>query len=200
MRTTKIAMPILIAGLAMVLGCAKPPQAEIDAARAAIQQAEAAGAGEYAAGSLREAQNAVEALNAEVEVQAKKFALMRSYKQSSALAATAKAAGEKAAADAETAKEAARTEAEQKLGEATAAMEAANAALANAPRGKGSAQEIEAMKADMEAVAQWIQEGTEAHTNGHFLQSKSKFEQALNKSNEVTSAVEAARAMKAGRR
>ena len=47
MRKMMIVMPLLLLGLAMVSGCAKPPQAEIDAASAALQAAKGAGAADY---------------------------------------------------------------------------------------------------------------------------------------------------------
>ena len=198
MRKMKIVMPIVVLGLAMVMGCAKPPQPEIDAAKAAVQAASDAGANDYAAASLRDAQNAVAALDAEVAAQAKKFALMRSYKQASTLAAQAKSAGEKAATDATAGKEKAKNEAEALLAQAQQAMEEANQMLATAPAGKGNKAEIDAMKNDMATVAQNITDGQAAHTAGRYLQSKAKFEAALGTANNVKAQVEAAKAMKAG--
>jgi hypothetical protein len=200
MRKIKIVMPLLLLGLAMAAGCAKPPTAEIDAAKAALQAAVDAQASDYAAASLREAQNAVAALDAEVQAQTKKFALMRSYKQAATLAANAKAAGEKAKADAEAGKEKARADAEALLAQAQAAMEAANAALATAPRGKGTEMDLAAMQTDMQNVATQITDGQAAHAAGRYLESKAKFEAALNAANNVSSMIENAKAMKAGRK
>ena len=200
MRKMKIVMPVLFVGLAMVMGCAKPPQVEMDAAKASIQAASDAGAADYAAASLRDAQNAVASLDAEVAAQTKKFALMRSYKQAATLAAQAKAAGEKAAADAAAGKERTKGEAEALLAQAKTAADAATAALATAPVGKGSQQEIEAMKADMATVVQAIADGEAAHGAGRYLESKAKFEAALNQANNVMAAIEQAKAMRAGKK
>lgn len=200
MRKMKIVMPVLFVGLAMVMGCAKPPQTEVDAAKAAVQAASDAGAADYAAASLRDAQNAVASLDAEIAAQTKKFALMRSYKQAATLAAQAKAAGEKAAADAAAGKERTKGEAEALLAQARTAMETANAALATAPAGKGSKDEIDAMKADMATVAQAITDGEAAHAAGRYLESKAKFEAALGQANNVAAAIEQAKAMKAGKK
>jgi hypothetical protein len=200
MRKMKIVRPVRFVGLAMVMGCAKPPQADMDAAKAAVQAASDAGAADYAAASLRDAQNAVASLDAEVAAQTKKFALMRSYKQAGILAAQAKAAGEKAAADAAAGKERTKGEAEALLAQAKTAMDAANAALATAPAGKGSKDEIDAMKADMATVAQSIADGEAAHAAGRYLESKAKFEAALGQANNVAAAIEQAKAMKAGKK
>jgi len=200
MRKTKIVMPLILVGLAMVMGCAKPPQAEIDAAKAAIQAAVDAGAGEYAAASLRDAQNAVASLDAEVQAQTKKFALMRSYKQAATLAATAKAAGEKAKVDAEAGKAQAKADAEALLAQAKTALEEATAALKAAPKGKGTDMDIKAMENDLMTVGSQIAEGEAAHVAGKYLESKAKFEAALNASNNVKNMVEQAKAAKAAAR
>ncbi len=198
MRKMMIVMPLLLLGLAMVAGCAKPPQAEIDAANAALQSAKAAEAAEYAPASLREAESAVAAMNAEVEAQAKKFALTRSYKQAATLAANAKAAGDKAAADAAAGKEKAKADAEALQGQVKTAMDEANAALATAPKGKGTEMDIQAMKNDMATVATQISEGEAAQTAGKYLEAKAKFESALSMANNVKSQIEQAKQMKAG--
>jgi len=200
MRKSKIVMPLLVAGLAMAVGCAKPPQAAIDTARASLQAARDAGAADYAQAALREAENAFSALDAEVAAQAKKFALMRSYKQTATLVASAQSAAEKAATDAVAGKERTKGEAEALLGQARTAMDEANAMLATAPAGKGSQMEIEAMKNDMQGVATSIAEGEQAHAAGRYLESKAKFEAALNAANNVKMMVEQAKAMKAGKK
>ncbi len=197
MRKTKIVMPLILVGLAMVMGCAKPPQAEIDAAKAAVQAAVDAGAGDYAAASLREAQNAVAQLDAEVQAQAKKFALMRSYKQAATLAANAKQAGDKAKADAEAGKAQAKAEAEALQAQAKTALEEATAALKSAPKGKGTEMDLKAMENDLTTVSQQITDGEAAYTAGKYLESKAKFESALNAANNVKNMVEQAKAAKA---
>jgi TonB family protein len=86
-----------------VVGCASPPNADVDAARAAVDKAMAADAGQYAAESLKASQDALAALNTELTVQEGKW--FKSYDKTRELAAAAKAAGDKAAADAVSGKE-----------------------------------------------------------------------------------------------
>jgi TonB family protein len=81
-----------------VTGCASPPSADVDAAKAAVDKAAADRAGQYAAGSLKAAQDAQAALDAELKTQDGKW--IKSYDKTKELAAAAKAAGDKAAADA----------------------------------------------------------------------------------------------------
>lgn len=197
MRKTKIVMPLVLLGLAMVMGCAKPPVAEVDAAKATIQAARDAGAADYAASSLRDAESAVASLDAELQVQEKKFALLRSYKQASTLAASAKTAGEKAAADAAAGKEKARVDAEALLEQAKAAADEADQMLATAPAGKDTKAEIETMKNDLMGVRTMISEGEAAHQAQRYLESKAKFESALSQATNIKTMVEQAKAAKA---
>jgi len=91
-------------GLAItVTGCASPPNADVDAAKAAVDRAATDRAGQYAAESLKAAQDARVALDAELKAQEAKW--VKSYDKAKELAVAAKAAGDKAAADAITGKE-----------------------------------------------------------------------------------------------
>jgi hypothetical protein len=196
MRKTKIVMPLLLLGVAMAVGCAKPPTADIEAAKASLQQAEAADAATYAPASLREAQNAVQQMDAEVAAQSKKFALMRSYKQAATLAANAKAAADKAKTDADAGKEAAKQASEQLKGQAQTALDEATAALKEAPKGKGTEADLAAMNNDLQSVASQIAEGDAAYQAGRYNEAKAKFESAINAANNVKSMVEQAKAAK----
>ena len=84
-------------------GCGAPPTADVDAARAAVDKAVADSGGQYAAESVKAAQDAQAALDAELKVQDSKW--FKSYDKAKELAAAAKAAGEKAAAEAVAARE-----------------------------------------------------------------------------------------------
>jgi TonB family protein len=87
----------------LVAGCAAPPNADVDAAKAALDRAATDRAGQYAAESLKAAQDAQAALDAELKTQEGKW--FKSYEKTKELAVAAKAAGDKAVADAEAGKE-----------------------------------------------------------------------------------------------
>lgn len=90
------AMPL---GFAIaVAGCASPPSADMEAAHAAVDRAATERAGQYAPESLKAAQDARAALDAEVKAQDGMW--FKSYDRTRELAVAAKAAGDKAAADA----------------------------------------------------------------------------------------------------
>ena len=105
-------------GLAItVTGCASPPNADVEAAKAAIDRAATDRAGQYAAESLKAAEDARAALDAELKAQEGKW--FKSYDKTKELAVAAKAAGDKAEAEAVAGKEKA---------DAVAIKEKANAA------------------------------------------------------------------------
>ena len=110
-----------------VTGCASPPSAEVDAAKAAVDKAATDRAGEYAAESLQAANDARAALDAELKAQESKW--IKSYDKTKELAGAAKAAGDKAAADAVAAKERADAIAAKQKADAAARAKARRAPL-----------------------------------------------------------------------
>lgn len=99
-----VRLRVMVLALAIaVAGCASPPTADLDAANAALDKADAAHAGQYAAESLQAAKDARAALDVELKAQEGKW--LKSYGKTRELAVAAKAAGDKAAADAVVGKE-----------------------------------------------------------------------------------------------
>jgi hypothetical protein len=123
-RRMRIARASAAAALLSVLvSCAHPPQAEIDSARAAL---DAAARSEdvviYAPDALRSAQEKMNALDAEIALQAKRPALSRSYDAASALAKEAASLAEHASAAAVAAKQQVASDAAGLVEEVTAAI------------------------------------------------------------------------------
>jgi TonB family protein len=115
-------------GLAItVTGCASPPNADVDAATAALDRAATDRAGQYAAESLKAAQDARAALDVELKTQEGKW--FKSYDKTKELAVAAKAAGDKAAADAVAGKEKADAVAAKAKADAAARAKAKLAAV-----------------------------------------------------------------------
>src|SRR4249919_1910279 len=125
-------MRVIVRRLAIAVGlaitatsCASPPNADVDAAKAAVAKATTERASQYAPESLIAAQDAEAAVDVELKAQEGKW--FKSYDKTRELAVAAKAAGDKAAADAVAGKAAA---------EAVAAKAKADAAAASAARAK----------------------------------------------------------------
>ena len=158
MRNNKLALlGIAALTLAVAAGCAKPPQQEIDALTAAVTAAEQAEAPKYAADAWSAAQQARNAVNAELEAQANKFALFRSYTKTKELIAAANTAAA-AATDAGVAgKEAAKNAANEALTAAKASLDAATAAMtelgACKRKPKDFKKDMEMMQATLDGYA-----------------------------------------------
>jgi len=192
---SKLVLGVAILGLVIsAVGCGSAPQAAIDGAKAAVDQAVTAGAGQYAAESLKAAQDAQAALDAELTAQAGKW--FKSYTKATELAAAVQTAGEKAVTDAAAGKEKAKAEATALIGEAKTALTDAQAMLEKAPKGKGSAADIEAMKTDLAAAATAITEAESSLSGDRLLDAKAKAESAKGTATTVKTAIEAAIAAK----
>jgi TonB family protein len=119
---------ILVLGLAVAaVGCGAPPTADIEAAKTAATNAIAAGARDYAVVSLKAAEEAQAALDAELKLQEGKW--FKSYDKAKELATAAKAAADKAAAEAVAGKEKAEAAEAKEKAEAEAREKAASAAV-----------------------------------------------------------------------
>jgi hypothetical protein len=195
-------IPVLpvIAGVALLsVGCAKQPTEAIDAAKSSLAAAKTAEAADYAPAALAAAETAAAALDAEIKAQSEKFALTRSYTRASELAAQAKAAADKAAAEAVTGKEQMKTEATTLVAGVRSAVDSAKAALAKAPKGKGTTADLEAMKSDVAAVETGLADMDAAIASGNYKDAKVKAEAAKATLDKIVADVEAAIAAKRGR-
>ncbi len=199
MRYRLFFVPVLIGMFSLVAACASVPQADIDAAKAAVEQATTAGAADYAEESLRAVQEAQTALDAELAAQADKFSLTRSYGKATELATARTAAAEKAAADAATGREAAKNQATTLIADAKTALTQAQEMLAKAPRGKGTEQDLAALKADLEGAATAITEAEAAFATDSYKDALAKADAAKTTAGNVTAAVEQAIAARRGR-
>jgi ribonuclease E len=193
--TNRRALVALVAALALT-GCAKPPAEAIAAADAAQQAAVAAEAEQYAPEAMNAVTEAKAALDAEIAAQAEKMALTRSYKKAEELVAAYKTAAEQATTAAAAGKEQAKNEATQLIADGRTALEAATAALAKAPRGKGSAPDLAAMKADLEAAGTSLTEAEGSLAAGTFLDAKSKATSAKETIQRVMDAITQAQSMR----
>ncbi len=195
-RITMSAM-VLISGiifLAVGAGCAKEPAADITSARDAMQKAKAAEAEQYASPELAAAQDAQVRLDAELKAQADKFALFRSYKQTTELAQLAVKTAQQAETKAVEGKEAARGEAETAMANARAAIDRAKSLLAEAPKGKGTQADIQAMNDDISGMEQSLAAITAAYESQGYIEAKAKavaLEQSATRlEGELTAAIE----------
>lgn len=198
MKQFKVA--VLFLAVLGLLACAKPPQADIDAAKAALNAAKAAEADIYAPDALRAAEDSINAIQTEVDAQAAKFALFRSYEKTKELVAAAKAAADKATADANAMKETVKAEATTLLTDAKAELLAAQELLKKAPKGKGSKADIEALKGDLDAIQPMIDGAQASFDAGKFMDAKNGAQAAKDKAVYVKDAINNAIEMAKGKK
>lgn len=184
--------------LAFAAGCSKAPEAEIDATQQALVAAREAEAEEYAPEAYRAAADTLTAALAAKQEQDSKFSMLRSYGDSKELLERAKTLADNAAAEAAAAKEAYALEAAELIAEARTALDNAGAALATAPRGKGSAAEIELIRSDLAGAAALLDEAALDQEAGRYKVAEGKAQSALDKANAIIAEIAAAAARKAG--
>ena len=193
-----VAILAIVLAMSMMIGCAKAPQQDMDAAKAALDAAKAAEADRYVPAQYNAVKDSVDAALAEVERQNSKFALFRSYgkaqtKLQEALTA-ATAAKEAAAVE----KEKVRAEAQDLITKAQAAIEDSRKLMKKAPRGKEGRAALEAIQSDLTMVETSLTEANTALTNGDMLTARDKAKAGLEKVNSINQELQDAIAKKAG--
>jgi chromosome segregation ATPase len=153
---------VLLAAAVLAVGCAKPPQQEIDAAKAVLTGAEQAEAPKYAADAWDKAQQAMNATNAELEAQAAKFALFRSYTKAKQLTAEAQNAANAAKDAAVAGKEKAKNEARAAIDAAKSAIDGVKESMATLEKcrrkPKDLKKDMEMMKGNLDGYAAQVTE------------------------------------------
>ncbi len=181
-----------LAVLTLAAGCAAPPQEAVDSAKAALEAARAQAAQEYAPDALKAAEDAVADLEAEIAAQSTKFAPLRSYKVAAEKAAAAQTAGEQAQTAATAGKEQARADAMGGLEGARVMLQETMTMLDSAPRGKGSAMDLAALKTDLEGAGAALAEAEGLIGAEQYRQAKAKVDAAQASIMGVRSQIEAA--------
>jgi len=188
-----------VALLAALVGCSKPPEAEMQRASSAMEAARAAEAETYVADSFRNASDTLNAATAAKQEQDSKFALFRSYGKSKEMFVKAEEMFNNVSTEAVAEKERVRVEVTQMLFDAKAVFDSATAALAKAPRGKGSKADIELIKGDLATVQTQIADAEADITATKYMVAKGKIESLVSKTRAIIDEIAAAAAKKAGR-
>ena len=188
---------VVAAGMAvMAAACESAPKAAVDEAGAAVDQANVAGAGEYAPDAMEAAQEARAALDAELEAQQGKW--FKSYARTAVLAAETKTAGNAAMAAVAEGKERAKTEASVALEGAKTLLAEVHALLEKAPKGRADL-DLEALKAALETSDTAIEEGEKEMAGGRFIAAKAQAEGTVATAMTVRTAIETATGAKGQR-
>lgn len=192
----KLYASLLVLALIALVGCAKPPQQQIDAAKASVAAATAAQADVYAVDSLKAATDKAAALDAELAVQQSKF--FKSYKVATQMTTELQQLADKAKADAVAGKEKAKADAAAAITAADAAVNTAREDLKKAPKGKGSTADVAAMTGDVDTAAKAIEDAKADVTAEKYFDAKTKAEGAKAGAEKVTADIAAAIELKKG--
>jgi chromosome segregation ATPase len=163
---------VVVVAIAFALAACKQPTALIDGTKAAIDKVTQAGADKYAVEELKALNDDLAKAMDEVNAQDKKFFKKFGTAKEMMTQLTAKAAELEAQIPAK--KEAAKNLAVQIQGEAQAALTEATDLLAKAPKGKGTAKDLEALKADLDGAQTAFPEIQAALDAGDFIAAQDK--------------------------
>jgi len=175
---------------ALLVGCAKPPTAEMDATKVTLQGAVDAGAGTYAKDSLKNINDAKVA--AEDEIKKQEGKLFKNYDNAKAMIAKINTDAAALKAETEQKKEQAKLEAEAASTAAAAAVAQAEALLAEAPTGKGTKADIEAMKADLAGITGSLAEVSTLIASQEYFAATDKAKAISAKAADISAQVQAA--------
>jgi DNA repair exonuclease SbcCD ATPase subunit len=165
--------------LGLLIGCADVPQQEIDNAQAALDAAKNAGADQYLPDQYNAAKSQLDDALAKIEEE--KGGLFASYDEAIQMLQSATQAAEAAAAAVPAAKEEVKKEVESLLAQVSEAVETAKKMWRSAPRGKGTREALQMIKDDIEATAARVDEVTQAHEAGNYLEAQKRAQAILDK-------------------
>jgi multidrug efflux pump subunit AcrA (membrane-fusion protein) len=163
--------------------CAKPPQAELDAAKAALEQAKAAQADLYVEADFLAVQDSLNAVNVEIEAQSSK--LFKNYGKAKEKLVTITTQATELVAKTEVRKEEIKTEVATAEAATQALIEENNALLAKAPKGKEGKEAIEAIKLDLTNITASVGEVSGLVASGDLLGAQTKINAAQQKATEI---------------
>ena len=136
----------------MLMACAEKPIQGTDSALQSLQAAKQAGAEKYAPESLRVAEDEYQKAQEEIAAQDDTFVMTRNYDAANAILAKVVADAEKAKTEAIASKQMVKTEAEGAVVLAKTSLEEAKNQLAQAPTGKGTQADLQALRGDLQAA------------------------------------------------
>lgn len=195
---TLVAVLVVVFAMTLMMGCAKVPQQELDAAKAALDAAKAVEADRYAPELYNAVKDSLNAINAEVEKQNSKFALFRSYSKAKTMLAAALTAANTAKDTAVANKEKVKAEATDLLAKVGPAIDDVKKLMKKAPRGKEGKAALEAMSAELTAVEASVGEANTAMTSGDYLTARDKVQASLQKVSSINEELAQAIAKKKG--
>jgi hypothetical protein len=183
----------ILVGLVMVISvaaCGKQPEAEIEAAKTALNAAANDGSEVYVADDFRRINEAMDAAMEEVKIQDDK--LFKNYDKANEMLAGVQAEALAVRDLAVAERERLRLQAGADLEAARAAVGASREMLNNAPAGKGSAADIMVMKADVTGLEGTLAEIEAMVAAGDYAEASARAKAVGEKATAISTEVQAA--------
>ena len=176
---------VVMVAVASVLfvSCEKAPQVEIDAAKAAVEQAKAAQANLYVENEFMTVQDSLNAVMVEIEAQSSK--MFKKYGKSKEKLAVVTTQANELVVKTNARKEEIKSEIATTEAATLALIEENSALLAKAPKGKEGREAIEAIKLDMEAITTSVQQVAGMVSGGDLLAAQTKVNAAQQKATQI---------------
>lgn len=195
----RVSLILVALALFVVLGCSKAPDNEMKAGETAMQAAVAAEAEQYAPDAYRAAVDTMNAANAAKAEQDSKWSLFRKYGKAAELYASAEALAEKAATAAQEEKDKVRQEVADLIAQTDSTLANAAAAVAKAPRAKGSKADIELIKSDLASVQAAFSDARADFDRGQYLVARTKVQTVAERAAGLIAEVQKAKSRQAGK-
>ncbi len=176
-----------VAFAAILAGCGKTPQTEIDATNAAIEAAKAAEADIYLPAEFAALQDKMNAANTAVEEQ--KGKLLRKFSTVKEDLANVTAEANQLAVDVVAKKDEVKAQAQTLLNDIKAVVEENAKLLPKLPRGKEGAAVIEQIKADLGTVDTAVAEAQGLFDKGAFMDAYNKIKAASEKATSLNTEI-----------
>lgn len=162
--------------VAILSGCGKAPQVEIDTTNAAIEAARVAEAPVYLPAAFAAVQDSMNVIMADVEAQRSK--LFKNFGTAKTKLGETQAAANKVAADAAVKKAAVKKETETLMAEIKTIIEDNGKLIAKAPRGKDGASAIALIKTDIATIDTSVAEAQGLYDKGAYMEALNKVKAA----------------------
>jgi hypothetical protein len=158
--------------VAVLVSCGKKPQAEIDAANAAVEAAKTAEANVYLPADFAAVQDSMNAVNADIEAQSSK--MFKKFGPAKEKLAQVTSMANELSANAAAKKDEVKKEVEAALAAMKSVVEENKTLVAKAPRGKDGAAALEQIKTEMAGLEAAATEIETIYNNGAYMDALNK--------------------------
>jgi len=184
MKRSFLAVTVFLGLTTLILSsCSKVPQADIDAANAAIEQAKLAGADVYVQESFIALQDSLNSVMVSIESQKSRF--IKNYSEAKANLANVTKFAAEVEQQAETRKEELKVEIQNTISEVKTLIESNRQLILEAPKGKEGTSALIAIKGEIDAVETSINEINTLFESGDYLATLDKAGAAKEKASAI---------------